>query len=81
MQQNMAIAKRLSALCQERGWGPSTLAEKTGLPLRKMQRMMYVGDSNPGIYLMIRICNALEITVDEFFQSEEFVDMHEYRVL
>lgn len=81
MEQSIAIAKRLRALCDERGWNAEVLAEKTNLPVEKTKRMMLVGASNPGVYLMIRICNALEITVDEFFKSEEFENMSEYRVI
>lgn len=81
MEQSIAIAKRLKALCDERGMNAEALAEKTNLPVGKMKRMMYTGASNPGVYLMLRICNALEITVDEFFQSEEFENMSEYRVI
>ena len=81
MEQSLAIAKRLKALCDERGLNAEALAEKTDLPVEKMKRMMCTGASNPGVYLMLRICNALEITVDEFFQSEEFENMSEYRVI
>lgn len=81
MEQSIAIAKRLTALCKEKGWDAVVLAEKTSLPVEKAKRMMNVGASNPGVYLMLRICNALEITVDEFFQSEEFKNIDEYRVI
>ena len=81
MEQSIAIAKRLTTLCKERGIDAEVLAEKAGLPVSKTQRMMNVGASNPGVYLMLRICKVLGITVDEFFQSEEFENVDEYRVI
>ena len=30
---------------------------------------------NPGIFTILKICNGLNITIKEFFDSEEFVDI------
>ena len=80
MEQNIAIANRLKALCEEKGLNYNSLAEKSGLPLRKVYRMMTAGASNPGVFTMIRLCKALGITLDEFFNAEEFQNIDEFRL-
>ena len=80
MEQNMAIANRLKSLLEEKGMNYQTLAEKSGIPVRRVYRLVYGYTSNPGIFLMLRICEALEITVDEFLQSDEFKNRAEFRL-
>ena len=79
MEQNVAVATRLRSLCEEKGITVAMLAEKTGMSVRRIYRMMHIGASNPGIYTMHCICKALEITIDEFLDSDEFKNMNEYR--
>lgn len=80
MEQNRAIANRIKALCEEKGLNYNSLAEKSGLPLRKVYRLMSSGASNPGVFTIIRLCNAFEITLNEFFDAEEFKNMDEFRL-
>lgn len=80
MEQNMALANRLKELCEEKGMSYQELAEKSGIPVRRIYRIVYGTTSNIGIFFMLRLCNALEITVDEFFQSEEFKNIDQFHI-
>lgn len=80
MGQNMAIANRFKELCEEKGMNYNTFAEKSGIPVRRIYRLAWGNCSNPGVFFMLRVCDALEITVDEFFQSELFSNRDEYRL-
>lgn len=71
MEANGALAKRLKELMAEKGVNYQVLAEKSGLPVRRIQRMAMGTVSNPGVFVMMRICNGLGITLDEFFGTEE----------
>lgn len=81
MEQNKAIANRLKEVCAEKGMSYNDLADKTGIPLRRIQRLAMGCHSNPGVFLMLRICEALEISLDEFFKPEKFENRNEYRIL
>ena len=72
MEPNKALADRLKSLCEEKGMSYKELAEKSGLPVKRVYRLTYGVNTSPSIYVMLRICDALEITVDEFFSTEEF---------
>ena len=80
MGQNVAFSRRLKSLCAERGITFQMLAEMISVPERRAYRMMYIGESNPGAYMMLRICKAFGMTVEEFFDSEEFADMDQFRM-
>lgn len=72
MEQNGALAKRLKELMKEKGMNYKELAEKSGLPDRRIYRMAMGMTSDPGVFVMMKICNGLGITLDEFFGTEEF---------
>ena len=74
MEQNTALANRLKSLCEEKGISYADLAQKSGIPVRRIQRMAFGATSNPTVFMMLRICDALGITLDEFFGTDEFKD-------
>ena len=71
MEQNIALSNRLKNLMEEKHLTFKELAEKSGIPVRRIYRMMHGGVSNPSVFVMMRICNAMDITLDEFFGTEE----------
>ena len=76
-EQNKVLANRLKELCEEKEMTYAQLAQKSGLPVRKIQRMAYGMVTDPGIFIMMRICKALDVTLDEFVANEEFSKMIE----
>ena len=80
MTAGIAISNRLKSLCKEKGMSYGELAEKTGMPLRYIQRMAIGGYSNPAVFRLRRICDALGVTLDEFLDTEDFKDWKEYRM-
>ena len=72
MQQNEALAKRLKELMEEKGMDYRALAAKSGLPVKRVYRMVMGVTSNPGVFVMMQICKGLGVTLDEFFEAEEF---------
>jgi len=57
---------------EQRGMNYNELAEKSGLPVRRVYRMATGLVSNPGIFLMIQLCKGLEVSLDEFVGTEAF---------
>ena len=67
-----AIAERIIMLCRERGLALNALANISGLPPSTIYSILDGRSKNPGIVTIKMICDGLEITVREFFDSELF---------
>ena len=74
---NQALSKRLKELCKERNLTYGELAEKINVPKNKIVRMAVGAPSNPGLVLMMKICDALEVTLDEFVDTDEFREVRQ----
>lgn len=72
MEQNITLSNRLKEVCTEKGVDCKTLAEKSGLPVKRVYRLVNGLVSNPSVFVMLRICDTLEISMDEFFKTQEF---------
>lgn len=75
MEQNKALAKRLKELMEEKGESYRSLADKCNLPIRRLQRMGMGMTSNPSVFIMMRICDTLGVTLDEFFGTDDFKEL------
>lgn len=67
-----AITKRIYALCDERGISPNKLASMAGLPSATIRCIFYGRSKNPGTRTLLDICQALEITLFDFFNDPAF---------
>ena len=67
-----AITKRIYALCDERGIAPNKLASMAGLPSATIRCIFYGRSKNPGTRTILDICQALEITLFDFFNDPVF---------
>lgn len=69
-----AITKRIYALCNERGITPNKLASLAGMPAGSLKSIFYGKSKNPGTRTLLDICQALDITLYDFFNDEMFKD-------
>lgn len=67
-----AITKRIYALCEERSIAPNKLAGMAGLPSATIRCIFYGRSKNPGTRTLLDICQALEITLFDFFNDPVF---------
>ena len=72
METNVLLGNRLKDVCAQKNMTYQMLAEKSGVPVRRVYRLYHGMTSNPGVFVMLDICKALDITVDEFFGTDEF---------
>lgn len=70
-----AINRRIEALCRERDLTIYGLAHQTGVPLTTLTHIMDGTTDNPGIMTIVKICNGLQMTLVDFFDTPEFVDV------
>lgn len=69
-----AITKRIYALCDERGITPNKLANMAGMPAGSLKSIFYGKSKNPGTRTILDICQALEISLFDFFNDNLFKD-------
>lgn len=66
-EQKNIIGERLSRSCNDQGLSFYTLARNAGVPLTTLMHIIDGTTKNPGVYTVVRICNALELSMDELF--------------
>lgn len=74
MKLEQAITKRILALCEEREITPNKLATLAGLPSATIRCIFYGRSKNVGTRTLLDICEALDITLYDFFNDDLFKD-------
>ena len=64
--------KRIVQLCEERGITPNALSYTAGISQSTIKSILNGESRNPGIATLKKICDGLEITLVEFFDTEEY---------
>lgn len=72
-----ATAKRIQALCVQRGIAVNALANLCGVSPSTIYSMLNKKSENPGIVSIQKICDGLEISVREFFDDELFENLEQ----
>lgn len=75
MKQQKILAERLKQLCMERRMSYYMLACRSGVPISTVMNICHCTTKNPGIFTIMKLCAALSITAQEFFDTEEFREM------
>lgn len=72
MRTKEAVAQRILELCRERNIAVNALANISGVSPSTIYSMLNQKSQNPGVVSIKKICDGLEITVREFFDSPLF---------
>lgn len=72
MNTKQAVATRIKQLCAKKGLSVNALANLCGLPPSTIYSMLNEKSQNPGVVSIKKICDGLEISVREFFDSGLF---------
>lgn len=67
-----AVSARIIELCEERNIAVNALVNISGVAPSTIYSMINEKSQNPGVVSIKKICDGLEITVREFFDSELF---------
>ena len=67
-----AIAYRIRQLCKERGITPNGLSNLAAVPQSTIKSILNGESKNPGIVTLKKICDGLEITIMQFFDTPEY---------
>ena len=72
-----AVAKRILQLCDERNIAVNTLANISGVSPSTVYSMLNEKSQNPGVISLQKLCDGLDITLRQFFDSEIFDDIEQ----
>ena len=72
-----AVARRIIELCKERDIATNALANISGVSPSTVYSMLNEKSQNPGVVSIKKLCDGLEITLREFFNSPIFDDIEQ----
>lgn len=77
MKAKEAIAKRIEELCKEHGITINGLANASGISPSTIYSMLNEKSQNPGVVSLKILCDGLDISLREFFDSNLFDDLEQ----
>lgn len=66
------VVKRILALCDEKRITINGLARLSALPPSTLKNIINGASQNPGVVTLKKICDGLEISLIDFFDTEDF---------
>ena len=67
-----AVKNRILELCEQKDLTINALATESGLPPSSIKNILYGKSKNPKIATINIICDGVNISLKEFFDSPEF---------
>ena len=77
MNTKAAVAIRIQELCAKKNITVNTLANISGVSPSTVYSMLNSKSQNPGVVSLKKLCDGLEITLREFFDSPIFDDLEQ----
>ncbi len=71
------VVKRIYELCKERGITPNALSYMSGISQSTIKSILNGESKNPGIVTIKKICDGFEISLIDFFNTEEFLNLEQ----
>jgi len=72
-----AVAKRILELCEKNNMAVNSLANISGVSPSTVYSMLNEKSKNPGVVSLKKICDGLNISLREFFDSDIFDDLEQ----
>lgn len=72
-----AVAKRILELCEERNIAINALATISGISPSTLYSILNEKSKNPGVVSVKKVCDGLEISLRDFFNSKLFDDLEQ----
>ena len=67
-----AVKKRFEELCFQKDLNYCRLASISGVPYTTVKSIFYNQSKNPGIATIKKLCDGLEISISDFFDTDYF---------
>ena len=72
-----AVAHRIEELCAENNITINGLATKAAVPPSTVKNIIYGVSKNPGVVTIKMLCDGLDISIQDFFDSPLFADLEQ----
>ncbi len=71
------VKERILSLCKERGLTPNGLSYSSGVPQSTIKSILNDESKNPGIVTIKKLCDGLNVSIIEFFDTPEFKNLEQ----
>ena len=71
------VVKRIYELCEERNITPNALSYLAGISQSTVKSILNGESKNPGIVTLKKICDGLDITIVDFFDTEDYYELEQ----
>lgn len=72
-----AVVNRINNLCKERKITPNALSYMSGVSQSTIKSILNGESKNPGIVTLKKLCDGLDISIIEFFDTEDFANLEQ----
>ena len=72
-----AVAARILELCKERGISVNALTNISAVPPSTVYSMLNEKSQNPGVVSIKKLCDGLDISLREFFDTDAFENLEQ----
>ena len=72
-----AIVARILQLCKERNLTPNALSTRSAVSQSTIKSILNGESKNPGTVTIKKLCDGLEITIVDFFNTKEFEELEQ----
>ena len=77
MNAKQAVAQRILELCKNRSITVNTLVNDAGIPPTTIYSILNTKSKNPGIVTIKQVCDGMDISLREFFDSPIFDELEQ----
>ncbi len=77
MNTQKVVANRILTLCEERNIAVNALARISAVPPSTLKNIISGVSANPGIVTIKKLCDGLDISLIEFFNTKEFKELEQ----
>lgn len=71
------VVIRIKELCKERNITPNALSYMAGVSQSTIKSILNGESKNPGIVTIKKLCDGLEISIIDFFDTEDFRNLEQ----
>lgn len=71
------VVKRIYELCKERKITPNALSYMAGVSQSTIKSILNGESKNPGIVTIKKLCDGLDISIVDFFDTEDFKNIEQ----
>lgn len=77
MDTRQAVVHRIIELCKERNITPNALSYRAAVPQSTIKSILNNESLNPGIVTIKKLCDGLEISLSNFFNTDVFSNLEQ----